>query len=123
MNMSEGQDWRILNLQFDAHVNNDIGFKIELISLIIVSIRELVKAAYQAYDTNDASMYNSLDHKSRSMVRILNDKEFEWCVKDLKEALLRRQEAECLRGIDQLRVLAESIVRSLERMLEEMKGR
>jgi hypothetical protein len=122
MNRSEGQNWRILNLQFDAHVNNDVGFKIELISLIIVSIRELVTAAYHAYDTNDTSVYNSLDHKSRSMVRILNDREFEGCVKDLKDALSRREGDDCLRELEQLRVLADGIIRSLERMVEQLKS-
>jgi hypothetical protein len=122
MNMSEGQDWRILNLQFDAYINNDVGFKIEMISLIIVSIRELLHAAYLAYDTNNASLYHSLEHKSRSMMRILNDNEFERYVKDLKEALSRREGTDCLRGIDQLRVLADSIIRSLERMVEQMKS-
>jgi hypothetical protein len=122
MNMSGSQDWRILNLQFDAAVKNDVGFKIEVISLIIISIRELLKAAYQAYDTNDASLYHSLDHKSRSMVRILNDKEFEGCIKDLKKAFSLQQGADCLRGLEQLKVLADSIIKSLERMVEEMRG-
>lgn len=120
--MSTGnQDPRTLNLQFEPHVEKDVDFKIGLITMMIVSIRELEEAAYKGYDQKDVKVYHGAEHKARSTVRLLNDREFETCIRNLGEALSAQHDADSLKAVDQFRLLADSIIRSLEQTLHQLR--
>lgn len=120
--MSTGnQEPRVLSLQFEPHVEKDVDFKTGLITMMIANIRELEEAAYKGYDQKDVKVYHIAEHKARSTVRLLNDREFETCIKNLGEALSTQQEADSLKAVDQFRLLADSIIRSLEHILHQLR--
>lgn len=118
---TSNQDLRTLNLQFEPHVEKDVDFKTGLITMMIVSIRELEEAAYKGYDQKDAKVYHDAEHKARSTVRLLNDREFETCIRNLGEALSVKRDADSLKAVDQFRLLADSIIRSLEHTLRQLR--
>lgn len=120
--MSTGnQEPRVLNLQFEPHVEKDVDFKIGLITMMIANIRELEEAAYKGYDRKDAKAYHDAEHKARSTVRLLNDPEFETCIKNLGGALSTQHDGDSLKAVDQFRLLADSIIRSLEHTLHQLR--
>jgi hypothetical protein len=76
---------RLLHVDFDLHADDDLGFKNELIGLMIVNLHELRHALELSLQQMDMSYFRKACHKVSSTMSLLADSEFNEIVEALKK--------------------------------------
>ncbi len=84
MNATNESSLRPLNIDFDQYTDGDIEFKNELVSLMIIDLRDLQKSLVLATQSNNPEIYLKACHKARTTVVILNDPELILVLEELK---------------------------------------
>ncbi len=79
---------RPLLMDFDSYTDGDPNFKIELISLLIGNLRELQRSLFNAAAQKGFDFFLYTCHKVKSTVCMLQDKELEHAIEDLKALVM-----------------------------------
>jgi CheY-like chemotaxis protein len=120
--LSNSVEPRPLRIKFDLYADSDDGFKIELLQLMMINIRELQQACYKAFYSADARTYQAISHKVKSTLILLDDREFTYMVDDLKHSFITGTKQELLQEkVDKFNFLSESIMKTLEQELLALK--
>jgi CheY-like chemotaxis protein len=114
---------RPLRIKFDLYTDsNDTDFKTELVSLMMSNMRELQHASYKAYYAGDARIFQTISHKVKSSMILLDDQEFTYAVDDLKHAFVTGGKSALLQEkIIKFNYLSESIVKTLDKEISMLK--
>ncbi|HWA35681.1 MAG TPA: hypothetical protein VG737_16175 [Cyclobacteriaceae bacterium] len=75
---------RQLFVDFELHADDDLGFKKELIGLMINNLQELKEALEISLRLADMSYYKKACHKVSSTIALLADNEFNEIVQEIK---------------------------------------
>jgi len=114
---------RPLKIKFELYADSDSDFKQELIMLMISNLHELQQASYRAYYANDAKMFQTITHKVKSTMILLDDQEFTCAVDDVKYAFATGEKGSRLQQrINKLNYLSESILKTLEGEMSVLKA-
>jgi CheY-like chemotaxis protein len=120
--LSTKVDPRPLRIRFDLYADSDDDFKIELINLMMTNILELQHACYKAFYVGDSRTYQTISHKVKSTLILLDDKEFMFLVDELKQAFNRNVKQEQIQDtVTRFNFLSESILKTLENELVMLK--
>jgi hypothetical protein len=122
MKPSRQSDHRTININFEAYGDNDPEFKVELMTLMVENIQELVEAASKSIALSNPQIFKEAAHKTKSTIKLLDDKTFTHEIESLKETLLIPNEASTLQKVDGFKKLAEDMLSSLEREMLFLKG-
>jgi CheY-like chemotaxis protein len=121
--LSPAIECRPLKIKFELYADSDADFKSELVVLMISNLRELEYASYRAYYSGDARLFQSVTHKVKSTLILLDDQEFTYAVDDLKYAFTIAEKASCLQQkINKFNYLAESIIKTLDKEMTVLKA-
>lgn len=99
---------RPLFINFDQYTDGDNDFKKELVTLMIDNIRELKEALETA--GQDVQFFQKVTHKIKPTIEMLDDKEFEDLILQVKTAVDRQP------AIASLQVICSQIISSLQKV-------
>ncbi len=75
---------RPLLINFNLHTDGDLDFQNQLIGLMISNLEELQQALKLSLRECDLTQYRQTCHKVNSTLKILEDKEFDLIVEEIK---------------------------------------
>jgi hypothetical protein len=75
---------RPLVVDFDLYADNDPDFKQELIELMVDNLEELLEAYKTSVEQKDPPFFSKACHKVKTTLVMLEDKELDALVEDLK---------------------------------------
>jgi CheY-like chemotaxis protein len=105
---------RPLNIRLELYTDNDPEFQQELVLLMISNLRELQHAAYKSYYASTGSHFNTIAHKVKSTIIILDDTHIEDVIESVKEAFTQPEKTSQLQeNINGFTRLSESIIKAL----------
>lgn len=81
------QTLRTLNIDFDQYTEGDLGFKRELITLLVKNVREFVQSLSDSISKNNPEIFAEACHKSKITIHMLNDNEYNSIVRNLQADL------------------------------------
>lgn len=81
------QTLRTLNIDFDQYTEGDLGFKRELITLLVKNVREFVQSLADSISKNNPEIFTEACHKSKITIHMLNDNEYNSIVRNLQADL------------------------------------
>lgn len=76
---------RALSIDFAQFSDNDPAFKARLIDLMIENLAELEEGYYQTVNSKDPTFLLKAYHKVKTTLTMLDDKELDAVVEDLKD--------------------------------------
>jgi CheY-like chemotaxis protein len=121
--LSPAIECRPLKIKFELYADGDADFKTELVLLMISNLRELEFASYKAYYTGDARLFQTITHKVKSTLILLDDQEFTCAVDDLKYTFTTGEKTPGLQQkINKFNYLAESIIKTLDKEMNVLKA-
>jgi CheY-like chemotaxis protein len=120
--ISSAVDARPLRIKFDLYADSDDGFKIELLQLMMNNIRELQQAVYKAFYSAEIRTYQSISHKVKSTLILLDDREFMYMVDDLKHGFTNAEKQSILQEkVSKFNFHSAGIMKTLEQELNQLK--
>jgi CheY-like chemotaxis protein len=110
---------RPVYINFDMFGENDQAFRSQLVSLMVINLRELQFASYRAFYSYDKHALLASLHKVKSTITILNDRELLNLIEDVKESFVSNEKKEVVQSkIRKLNEFIEGLIRVLEKPLD-----
>jgi CheY-like chemotaxis protein len=120
--LSEEQGLRPLHVNFELYADAEPEFKMELIDLMIRNVMELQDAIKKTQTTRDVSYFDSIVHKIKATIMLLDDPEFTQLILDLRPILERPTELNGGKKIEEFHRISHGIVLSLQRQNQFLKA-
>ena len=120
--LSPSLDPRPLKIKFDLYADSEPDFKSELVELMISNVTELQYACYKAFYTGEAKLFQTISHKIKSTLILLDDREFVYVIDDLKQSFLAGNSPAAIQEkIHKFNYLSEAILKTLTKEIEGLK--
>jgi CheY-like chemotaxis protein len=114
-------DGRPLRLKLDLYADNDPEFQRDLVLLMITNLRELQQASYKAYYADDVRALQTVVHKVKSTLILLDDMEYSYIVDDLKQSFLHGEKNDDVyEKINHFNTFTESIIKTLNQEVDRL---
>jgi CheY-like chemotaxis protein len=121
--LSPSVEARPLKIRFELYTDSDVDFKTELVGMMISNLRELQTASYKAYYAGDGRTYQTISHKVKSTLILIDDLEYTYTVDDLKSAFSKGEKPALLQEkINKFNYLTEGIVKTLDGEITSLRA-
>jgi CheY-like chemotaxis protein len=115
-------DPRPLRIKFDLYADSEPDFKSELVELMISNVTELQYACYRTFYTGELKLFQTVAHKIKSTLILLDDREFAYVIDDLKQAFQAENSPNVIQEkINRFNYMSESILKTLTREIADLK--
>jgi CheY-like chemotaxis protein len=120
--LSNTIDCRPLRLKLNLYSDSDAEFRADLVSMMILNLRELQQACYKSYYAEDLRALQNVSHKVKSTLILLDDLEYTYVIDDLRQSFAHREKPEELQQkINRFNRLTEGIVKTLKGEISKLK--
>ena len=103
---------RPISVNWENYADDDLAFKQELVTLMIGSLRELQHTVRRISIGNEGDFEKAV-HKSKSVLVILGDSEFNGLIEELK-LLTSKSSFQKNEKVDRFFQISDALIRSLE---------